>query len=162
MKITLIAAIGKNRELGYNNDLIWNIPEDLMFFRENTNNKYIVMGINTFNSLPGLLPNRKHIVLTHRDIELDSSVMIFHSIEELLSFISSVDEEVMIIGGALVYKQMIDYADKMLLTEIDDNRVADVYFPEFNIEDWDKLLISSHEYNDIKYNHVSYTRKKIK
>ena len=162
MKITLIAAIGKNRELGYNNDLIWKIPEDLMFFRENTNNKYIVMGINTFNSLPKLLPNRKHIVLTRRNIELDSSVIIVYSIDELLEYINSIDEEVMIIGGALVYKQMIDYADKMLLTEIDDNRVADVYFPEFNIEDWDKLLISSHEYNDIKYNHVSYTRKKIK
>ena len=64
MNITLIAAVGKNRELGYKNDLIWKIPEDLEFFRENTINKYIVMGINTFNSLPRLLPNREHIVLT--------------------------------------------------------------------------------------------------
>ena len=162
MNITLIAAIGKNRELGYNNDLIWKIPEDLEFFKENTINKYIVMGVNTFNSLPKLLPNRKHIVLTRKNMELDSSVIIVHSIDELLEYINSIDEEVMVIGGSLVYREMIKYADKMLLTEIDDSRLADVYFPEFNIEDWDKLLISSHEYNDIKYNHVSYTRKKIK
>ena len=75
--ITLIAAIGKNRELGYRNDLIWRIPEDLVFFRENTIGKYIVMGMNTFNSLPKKLSNRKYIVLTHRDILLDSSILLF-------------------------------------------------------------------------------------
>lgn len=162
MKITLIAAIGKNRELGYKNNLIWKIPEDLNYFKDNTINKYIVMGINTFNSLPRLLPNRKHIVLTRRNIELDSSVIVVHSVDELLEYINNIDEEIMIIGGSLIYNQMIEYADKMLLTEIDDSRLADVYFPEFNIEDWDRLLISSNSYNDIKYNHVSYTRKKIK
>ena len=160
-KITLIAAIGKNRELGYNNDLIWSIPEDLKFFRENTIGKHIVMGINTLNSLPKLLPNRKHIVLTHKDIELDSSVLIFHSIDELLSFISSVDEEVMIIGGAMMYSQMIKYANKMLLTEIDDNKDCDVYFPEFDTNDWDREIISCHTYEDIDYKHVLY-KKKIK
>jgi len=61
-KVTLIAAIGRNRELGKNNDLIWKIPEDLKFFKDNTIGKTIVMGINTFNSLPKLLPGRKHIV----------------------------------------------------------------------------------------------------
>ena len=133
MNITLIAAVGKNRELGYNNDLIWKIPEDLEFFRENTINKYIVMGINTFNSLPELLPNRKHIVLTRKNIEVDSNVIVVHSIDELLEYINNIDEEVMVIGGSLVYREMIKYADKMLLTEIDDSRLADVYFPLFNI-----------------------------
>lgn len=162
MNITLIAAVGKNRELGYKNDLIWKIPEDLEFFRENTINKYIVMGINTFNSLPRLLPNREHIVLTRRNIELDSSVIVVHSINELLEYINNIDSEVMIIGGSLVYRQMIKYANKMLLTEIDDSRLADVYFPLFNIEDWDRIILSNNNYNDIKYSHVSYTRKKIK
>ena len=68
----------------------------------------------------------------------------------------------MIIGGSLVYRQMIKYANKMLLTEIDDSRLADVYFPLFNIEDWDRIILSNNNYNDIKYSHVSYTRKKIK
>ena len=160
--ITLIAAIGSNRELGYNNDLIWKIPEDLEFFRESTIGKYIVMGLNTFNSLPKLLPNRKHIVLTHKDIELDSSVMIFHSIDELLSFISSIDEEVMIIGGAMMYSQMIKYANKMILTEIDDSKNCDVYFPKFDKSDWNMKIVSSHNYEDISYSHVKYTRRKVK
>ena len=158
--ITLIAAIGKNRELGYKNDLIWSIPEDLKFFRDNTVGKYIVMGMNTLNSLPRLLPNRKHIVLTRKDVKLDDSILVFHSIEELLSYIESLDEEVMIIGGAQIYNQMIKYADKMLLTEINDDAMADVYFPDFSLEDWGYELISEHKYGDINYSHVMYKRKK--
>ena len=162
MNITLIAAIGKNRELGLNNDLIWKIPEDLKFFRENTLGKPIVMGMNTLNSLPKLLSNRKHIVLTRKNVDLDSSIVIVHNIEELISYIELLDGEVMVIGGASIYSQMIKYANKMLLTEILDESEADVYFPEFSLDEWDKLLISSHQYEDIKYNHVSYTRKKCR
>lgn len=160
--ITLIAAVGKNRELGRDNDLIWSIPEDLKFFRDNTVGKPIVMGMNTLNSLPKLLPNRKHIVLTRRNVELDSEIVVVHSIEELLQYIESLDEEVMIIGGAQIYSQMIEYANKMLLTEIDDEEVADVYFPEFSLKDWDRDALSNHRYEDIEYSHVAYTRKKCK
>ena len=158
--ITLIAAIGVNRELGYNNDLIWKIPEDLKFFKDNTMGKYIVMGMNTLNSLPGLLPNRKHIVLTRKDVKLDDSIMVFHSIEELLSFVDMIDEEVMVIGGAMMYSQMIEYADKMILTEINDSKMADVYFPDFYEEEWNREILSTHNYNDLNYSHVMYKRKK--
>ena len=158
--ITLIAAIGKNRELGYRNDLIWRIPEDLVFFRENTIGKYIVMGMNTFNSLPRVLSNRKYVVLTHRELDLDSSILVFHNVLELLKFIDGVDEEVMIIGGAQMYSLMVGYADKMLLTEINDSKEADVYFPEFYDSDWDRELLSNHKYEDLEYSHVMYKRKK--
>ena len=93
MNITLIAAVGKNLELGKDNTLIWSIPEDLNFFRENTMGKTIVMGMNTLKSLPKLLPNRKHVVITRKNIELDSSIVVVHSIDELLSYIDSLDEE---------------------------------------------------------------------
>ena len=161
-KITLIAAIGKNRELGYNNDLIWKIPEDLKFFKNNTMGKYIVMGMNTFNSLPKLLPGRKHIVLTSKNVDLGKGVIIIHGIDELVQYIDSLKTEVMIIGGASIYRQMIDYADRMLLTEIEDVSMADVYFPEFSMSDWNRELISSYNYNDIDYSHVEYTRKRVK
>ena len=161
-KITLIAAIGKNRELGYNNDLIWKIPEDLMFFKDNTMGKYIVMGMNTFNSLPKLLPGRKHIVLTSKNVDLGEEVLIIHGIDELIQYIDTIDSEVMIIGGAMMYGQMIKYANKMLLTEIDDSKDCDVYFPEFDKSDWDKEIVSSHTYEDISYSHVCYTRRKVK
>ena len=159
MDITLIAAIGKNRELGKNNDLIWNIPGDLKFFRKNTLGKPIVMGMNTLNSLPGLLPDRKHIVLTHRNIELGREIVIVHSIDELLQYIDLLNEEVMIIGGETLYSQMIGYANKMLLTEIDDSKDCDVYFPEFYPDEWNRDVISSHTYEDIDYKHVLYRRK---
>ena len=160
--ITLIAAIGRNLELGIGNTLIWSIPEDLAFFRDNTVGKTIVMGMNTLNSLPKLLPNRKHIVLTRRNVELDPSIVVVHSIDELLSYIDEMNEEVMIIGGSQIYSQMIEYASKMLLTEIDDSKNADVYFPSFSLDDWDRDVISKHRYHDIDYSHVVYTRKKEK
>ena len=161
MNITLIAAVGKNLELGKDNTLIWSIPEDLKFFRENTMGKTIVMGMNTLKSLPKLLPNRKHVVLTRKNVELDPSIVVVHSIDELLSYIDSLDEEVMIIGGAQIYSQMIKYANKMLLTEIDDSKDCDVYFPEIDNDEWDREIISSHTYEDIDYKHVLY-KKKIK
>ena len=162
MNITLIAAVGKNLELGRDNTLIWSIPEDLKFFRDNTIGKTIVMGMNTLKSLPKLLPNRKHVVLTRKNVQLDPSIVVVHSIDELLSYIDSIDEEVMIIGGAQIYSQMIGYASKMLLTEIDDSCDADVYFPSFSLDDWNKDVISEHKYGDIDYSHVSYMRKKKK
>ena len=160
-KITLIAAIGKNRELGLNNDLIWKIPDDLKFFKENTLGKYIIMGMNTYKSLPRRLSDRKYIVLTSKNVDFDEDIVIVHNIDELLEFVRKVNEEVMIIGGASIYSQMIEYADKMLLTEIDDESLADVYFPEFDFDEWDRFVLSSDQFDDIGYSHVVYTRKKV-
>lgn len=160
--ITLIAAIGKNNELGKDNHLIWRIPEDLKFFRENTMGKSIVMGMNTLNSLPKKLPNRNYIVLTRKEIDLGIGTLVFHNLEDLLEYIQIIDEEVMVIGGAQVYKLMIDYADKMLLTEINATANANVYFPSFSKSSWDKEIIGSFIYDEIDYSHVVYTRKRVK
>ena len=159
MNITLIAAIGKNNELGNDNKLLWHIPEDLNFFKANTMNKKIIMGINTLNSLPKLLPGRKHIVLTHRNLELDPEILVFHSITELLEYIKSLNEEVMVIGGGQIYKQMIEYANKLLITKIDDTKEADTFFPKIDNNDWNCELLSEHEYKDIKYKHLIYKKK---
>lgn len=160
--VTLIAAIGKDRELGKDNSLIWYIPGDLKFFRDNTTGKHIVMGMNTFKSLPKLLPNRKHIVLTRSNVDLGEEVMVLHNIDELLDYISLIDSEVMIIGGAQIYSLMLEHADKMLLTEIDNNFSADVFFPEFSKNDWDREVLSEQKYEDLEYKHVVYTRKRFK
>ena len=160
-KLTLIAAVGKNRELGKNNGLIWYLPEDLKFFKENTIGKNIVMGMNTLNSLPKLLPNRRHIVLTRQDIDLGPKVVVMHSVEELLEYLSFIDEEIMVIGGAQIYSLMMEYADKMLLTEIDKESDADVYFPLINYSEWDREVLSTHQHENIEYKHVSYTRKRV-
>lgn len=159
--VTIIAAIGKNRELGKNNDLIWHLPDDLKFFKENTIGKPVVMGLNTLNSLPRKLKDRQYIVLTNQEVNLDKDIIVVQSIDELLSEIKSREEEVMIIGGASIYKQMINYADKMLLTEIDaECSEADVYFPDFDKNEWKREVLSIHKTDDdISYKHLVYKRK---
>lgn len=157
--ITMIAAIGKNRELGKNNDLIWHFKEDMKFFRNETMGKPIVMGMRTLESLPKLLSGRKHIVLTTKNPNLPEEVSIVHSKEELLEMIEEYPE-VMIIGGASVYNQMLEYSNKLVLTEIDAESDADVYFPEFNKSEWDSEVLAEHEENNIRYKHLIYTRKR--
>ena len=159
--VTMIAAIGKNRELGKNNDLIWHLPEDLKFFKEHTTGKDIVMGRNTLNSLPRKLKDRHYVILTTHNIDAEDDWTVVHSIDELLDYIKTKDEEVMIIGGASLYKQMIPYADKMYLTEIDaEENDADAYFPEFSLDEWDSTILCTHESEDkILYKHLEYRRK---
>lgn len=157
--ITMIAAIGKNNELGKDNQLLWHLPEDLNFFKEQTMGKPIIMGRKTLESLPRLLPGRLHLVLTHQDLEETEQIKVFHTTEDLLNYIETLNQEVMVIGGAQVYKQMLDQAEKMLLTEIDDSKAADAYFPTFDKQDWDCKILSSHEEGEVKYKHLSYTRK---
>ena len=157
--ITIIAAIGKNNELGYKNDLIWHLPNDLKFFKEKTTGKTIVMGYNTFLSLPRLLPNRKHIVLSEKKID-NEEVTTVNNLDDLIKLIKSIDEEVFIIGGASVYAQFANIADKMYLTEVDNEfDLADVYFPEINKIEWNITEIGSNEDNNIKYKHMEYRRK---
>ena len=148
--ITLIAAIGKNGELGKDNTLIWKLKEDMRFFKENTMGKPILMGINTLYSLPRLLPGRKHIVLTHQDISIEG-VKVYHDKQELLDYIASLPQEVMVIGGASIYSQFINYADTMLLTEIDAEEKADVYFDIVNNMSMHKQIAINNKNNLLKY-----------
>lgn len=157
--ITMIAAVGKNLELGKNNDLIWRFKEDLQFFKEQTMGKPMVMGYNTFLSLPGLLPGRKHIVLSFEKLDLGKEVKVVTSMDELLDTIIDYPE-VMIIGGASIYKQMLEHSGKLILTEVEaEAKDADVYFPKFDKNDWNRELLSEQEENNIKYKHLIYTRK---
>lgn len=155
--ISIIAAIGKNNELGLNNDLIWHLPNDLKFFKEKTLNQNIVMGYNTFVSLGRILPNRKHIVLSFEKVRLPLEVIQFNNLEDLNNYIK--DKDVFIIGGASMYKQFIDKADKLYLTEIDDTHKADVYFPNFDKSLFDKKILGTNSDNGINYTFTLYERK---
>lgn len=155
----LIAAIGKNNELGKDNNLLWHIPEDLRFFKEQTLNKNIIMGTNTYYSLPKRLPNRKHIVITHQNRFL-TDVLILHSIDDLLNYCQESKNEFYVIGGAKIYAQLIEYVSKMYLTQIADSKEADAYFPQFNENDFLKEVIYADEYENIQYKRLLYTRKK--
>ena len=158
--VVMIAAVGKNGELGKNNNLIWRFHGDMKFFKEQTIHKDIVMGRKTLESLPGLLPYRKHIVLTHQDLVIPG-VVTFRSKDDILRYTSSQDHDVMVIGGGSIYKLFIDDAGKMLLTEIDDICAeADVYFPSFEKNEWYRKVLGENCENNISYQHVEYVRKR--
>ena len=157
--ISMIAAIGKNRELGYQNRLLWHLKEDMRFFRDQTFGHPIVMGRKTLESLPGLLSGRDHYVLSRQSLEVPEGVVVFHSIPEVLEFAESYPDDVMVIGGAKVYEEMLPYADKLILTEIDDSKLADCYFPEFSQNDFERVELGSFMEQGVSYKHLVYTRK---
>lgn len=156
--ITMIAAIGKNNELGKENNLLWHLPEDLKFFKEQTIGKKIILGRKTLESLPGLLPKRVHLVLTSQSLEESDRLKVFHNVNELLQYLNTIDEEVMVIGGVKIYKEFLPYADKLILTEIDEEKEADTFFPEFDKTKYQKNTLCTHEETGIKYSHVIYTK----
>lgn len=159
MRISIIAAIGENNELGKNNDLIWHLPNDLKFFKSVTTGKTVLMGRNTFWSLPKVLPNRTNIVITDMDEDYPEEVVIYNSIDAFLENYQNTEEEVFIIGGASIYGQFINIADKIYLTEIAATcEDAQVYFPQFDKNLYDREIVGQNEDNGISYKHVLYKR----
>lgn len=157
--ISIIAAIGKNNELGKDNNLIWHIKGDLAHFKELTMHKKIVMGASTYKSLPKKLEGREYIILSKSLSNIPDAV-VYQSFDDLLAYLNTIDEEVMIIGGASIYKLFLPYAEVLYLTEIEEESNADVYFPEFDKKDFTKTLSEEHVDDDIKYKFVTYVRLK--
>ncbi|HIU11338.1 MAG TPA: dihydrofolate reductase [Candidatus Onthocola stercorigallinarum] len=157
--ISIIAAIGKNNELGKDNNLIWHIKGDLAHFKELTMHKKIVMGASTYKSLPKKLEGREYIILSKSLSNIPDAV-VYQSFDDLLAYLNTLDEEVMIIGGASIYKLFLPYAEVLYLTEIEEESNADVYFPEFDKKDFTKTLSEEHVDDDIKYKFVTYVRLK--
>ena len=157
--LSIIAAIGKNLELGINNDLIWHLPSDLKYFKKTTQGKTIIMGRKCFESLPGLLPNRTSIIITsNKDYKLDGAI-IMHTIDEALEYVKNTNEECFVIGGGKIYEEFLPYAKKLYLTEINAESKADVYFPKFDYELYEKEEIDNIFENNINYKFMVYTRR---
>lgn len=142
MSINIIAAVTRNRAIGYNNKLLYWLPDDLKRFKALTTGHTIIMGRRTFESLPkGALPHRRNVVLS-RSIGEFPGCERFASLEDALRHCNE-DEDVFIIGGASVYAQAMKYADRLLLTEIEDTpQEADVFFPDYS--DWTLVNRESH------------------
>ena len=159
INLSLIAAIGKNNELGIDNHLLWHLKEDMKFFRETTANKTIIMGRKTFESLPGLLKGRKHIILSSNKYYKVDGATIMHTKEEIIDYIKKTDEECFIIGGAKIYEEFLPYAENIYLTEIDAESLADVYFPNFDKNNFNKEILATNEEKGIKYQMCLYRKK---
>lgn len=142
-KIILIAAIDRNWAIGKNNGLLYSVPTDMKFFREQTTGQIIVYGWNTLCSFPQrkVLPNRDNIVLTSKNIACgDDRMYVAHSIDDVLRIVSEFDDDrpVFICGGASVYKQFLRYADEAYITKIDaETEGADAFFPNLDeLDEW--------------------------
>ena len=163
--ISIIAAVAKNRAIGYKNKLIYWLPNDLKRFKALTTGHTIIMGRNTYLSLPkGALPNRRNIVLSHSAQSqlstLNSQLQFYSSLEEALQHCAA-DEDIYIIGGASVYRQAMPLADRLCLTEIDDTPAeADTFFPPY--DDWEEEWREDHPTDDrhaFPYSFVDYRRR---
>ncbi len=158
--ISIIACVGKNLELGKNNDLIWHLPNDLKYFKTVTSGKTVIMGRRTFESLPGILPKRRNIVLQLPNESNIDGVDIFNDIPSILEAVKD-EDEAFIIGGASIYRQFLEYANKLYLTEVEVGcKDPDVYFPKFDKRKYKKTIVGNNEDNGIKYNFVVYERRK--
>ncbi|MDO8498015.1 MAG: dihydrofolate reductase, partial [bacterium] len=133
IKISMIAAIGKRRELGKENKLLWHIPSDMKRFRQITVNHAVIMGRKTYESIGRPLPKRTNIVVT-RDINFKADgCIVVHSLEEGIEVGKTHEkEELFIIGGAQIYTQGLQYADRLYMTLIDGEFDADAFFPEYS------------------------------
>lgn len=142
-RLTIIACVQPDGGIGYQGDLIWKIPLDMAIFKHFTMGHTVVMGAGTFKSL-GMKPlkGRQNLVLSHFETS-DPDVKVLHSMADLEALINLIDDEVFIIGGATLYKHFMDKADRLILTEIDeDNRPADTFFPQIAYFPYCKKLAS--------------------
>lgn len=153
MRITIIANVARNRAIGFHNQLLYPIHEDMRRFRQLTTGHTIIMGRKTFESLPkGALPHRRNIVLS-KTVKSLPGCEVFPSLDEALSHCAK-DEDIYIIGGASVYEQAIKRSDRLCLTEVDATpEQADAFFPPY--DDWE---IESREHHPADESHpYAYT-----
>lgn len=162
--ISIIVAIAeKNYAIGYNNKLLWSLPNDMKRFVDTTTGNTVVMGRNTFLSLPGgALPKRKNVVISDIEGEKFEGCTMATSIEHAID-ITKDDGEVFIIGGASIYKQFLPYADRLYLTMVDDEPQADTYFPRLNPDEWKLVFEEEHEKDEkhcVNYRFLTFDRVK--
>lgn len=161
MIISIIAAVADNMVIGNKNSLPWNLPADMEYFKKATLGKTIIMGAKTFESIGKALPNRKNIILSYDKSYKAEGCIIVTSIEQALKEVEE-DEEVMIAGGASVYKQFLPLAKRLYLTFIHHDFEGDAYFPEFDINQWKEIKRIDNqpdEKNLYSYSFVIFERK---
>lgn len=143
--ITLVVALGLNREIGVDNQLPWHLPKDLKHFKEITSGHPIIMGRKTYESIGKPLPNRTNIVISRKKDWFEEGILIVGSIKEAIKFGQKIDEDIFIIGGGNIFEQTMDIADKLEVTEIKTNIEADTFFPKIDPKIWTKTDEVCHE-----------------
>ena len=159
--INLIVAKASNNVIGAKNDLIWHLPNDLKHFKNLTSGHPIIMGRKTFESLGRPLPNRTNIVVTRdKDWQAENIEKEF-SLEKAIESAKKINEDIYIIGGGNIYKQAMEFADVLYITEVHHEFEGDTYFPEIDEEIWeevDRENFMKDEKHPYAYSYVTYKR----
>ena len=161
-ELTIIAAAGENDAIGKDNQLVWNLTDDMKRFKELTSGHHIIMGRKTFESFPKPLPNRTHVVISRQDdYKVPEGVIKVNSIEEALE-IAKNDSQPFIIGGGQIYDQAMTFADKIELTRVHESFDADTFFPKIDTTIWKEIGNTFHK-KDSEHEHefsfLTYLRK---
>ncbi len=160
--ITIIAAIAENNALGKDNQLIWHIPADLKRFKKVTSNHHVIMGRKTFESLGKPLPNRTNIIITRNPNYKAEGCVVVNSLQQAIEAAKD-DENPFILGGAEIYKQAIEIADKLDLTFVHHQFEADAFFPKIDTTIWKETSrenFKADEKNKYNFSFVTYLKNK--
>jgi dihydrofolate reductase len=152
-RVTLLAALGRNRVIGRDGAMPWHLPEDLRHFKHTTMGHPMVMGRKTFESIGRPLPGRRTIVITRQEDWHHPDVEAAHSLPEALS-LAGPGDEVFVVGGGEVYREAMPFAQRLVLSEVRDSPEGDTFFPEWSRDEWREAAREPHEEFDI----VTYER----
>ena len=157
-----IVAVSKDWGIGYKNKLLFSIPSDMKFFRETTKDSVVIMGRKTLESFPGKKPlkNRINIVLTnHMDYYAEDAI-ICHSVSDAVAIAGRQNKKIFVIGGSMIYKELLPYCDEIYVTKVDADATADSFFPNLDeLPEW-KLIKSSETLSDNGFEFKFTTYKK--
>ncbi len=173
MRISIIAAASENNVIGRDGTLPWRLPDDLQFFKDKTNGHPLIMGRKTFESLPGVLPNRRHIVVTRdRNYSVEGAegtegaedVEVASSLDEAIMFASKDNsaEQIFIIGGGEIYRQSMEVANVIYLTRVHTEVEGDVFFPEVDLHVWNEVERRDHkadEKHEYAFTFLTYKKR---
>lgn len=154
MKVSLIVATDLEKGIGKNNDLLWNLPADMQFFKNTTAGQIVIMGRKNHDSIPHKyrpLPNRLNVIITRNLDYKVENCLVFHNLKDCLAhFKDETERAIFIIGGGQIYKAALDQnlVDEMFITTVNHTFEADTFFPEFNANEWNSEIIMTKEKDD--------------
>jgi len=155
MEIILVAAVAENYALGKDNAMIWHLPDDFKHFKSLTIGHFILMGRKTFETFPKPLPNRTHLIISRNtDYQVPENCFVFQSIDEAIHFAKNQNQDkLFVIGGGEIYKQTIDLATELSITEVKESFEADAFFPVIDKMIWKSVEVIHHEIDE-KHKHA--------
>ncbi|MDW7616721.1 dihydrofolate reductase [Peribacillus simplex] len=137
--ISLIVAMDQNRVIGNNNQLPWHLPADLQYFKKVTMGHPIIMGRKTFESIGRVLPGRENVIVTRNPEYKAEGCLVLHDTLEIKTFADNSSDEVFVIGGAEIFKEILPYTDRLYITVIHETFEGDTFFPVIDENEWDKI-----------------------